>query len=52
MAAGAVGLAVQGNDVGVVDEAVDGGGGDYVVAEGFAQRENARFEVTTTEPVS
>src|SRR5664279_4561878 len=36
VAAGAVGLAVQGNDVGVVDEAVDGGGGDDVVAEGFA----------------
>jgi len=36
VAAGAVGVAVEGDDVGVVDEAVDGGGGDDVVAEGFA----------------
>ena len=35
MRAGSVGVAVQGNDVGVVDEAVDGGGGDDVVAEGL-----------------
>lgn len=36
MRAGAVGVTVQGDDVGVVDEAVDGGGGHDVVAEGLA----------------
>ena len=51
--AGAVGVTVQGDDVGVVDEAVDGGDGDDVVAEGFApERENARLDVTITEPLS
>ena len=52
MRAGAVGVAVQGDDVGVVDEAVDGRGGHDVVAEGLPQRENARLDVTITDPVS
>lgn len=34
--AGSVGVAVQGDDVGVVDEPVDGRGGDDVVAEGLS----------------
>jgi hypothetical protein len=34
--AGSVGVSVQGDDVGVVDEAVDGRGGDNVVAEGLS----------------
>ena len=34
MCSGAVGVAVQGDDVGVVDEAVDGGGCDDVGARG------------------
>src|SRR5450756_2774922 len=34
--AGAVGVAVQGDDVGVMDEAVDGRRGHDVVAEGLA----------------
>src|SRR5665811_935674 len=33
---GAVGVAVQGDDVGVVDEAVDGRGRDDVIAEGLS----------------
>lgn len=33
--AGAVGLAGQGEDFGVVDEAVDHGGGDDFIAEHF-----------------
>ena len=38
VAAGAVGVAVEPDDVGVVDEAVDGRGGDDVVAEDLTQR--------------
>jgi hypothetical protein len=34
--AGSAGVSVQGDDVGVVDEAVDGRGGGDVVAEGFS----------------
>ncbi|GAA4264301.1 hypothetical protein GCM10022255_116670 [Dactylosporangium darangshiense] len=34
--AGAVGVAGEGEDFGVVDESVDHGGGDDVVGEGFA----------------
>ena len=34
--AGAVGIAGQGQDLGVVDESVDHGGGDYVVGEGLS----------------
>jgi hypothetical protein len=34
--AGAVGVAVEGEDFGVVDESVDHGCGDDVVGEGFA----------------
>ena len=47
MRAGAVGVAVQGDDVGVVDEAVDGRGGYDVVAEGLApvgEREVGRHD--------
>ena len=36
VAAGSVGLAVQGNDLGVVDETVDRGGCDDIISEGFA----------------
>jgi hypothetical protein len=50
MCSGAVGVSFQGDDVGVVDEAVDGGCGYDVVAVGFAPREKARLDVTTTEP--
>ena len=32
---GAVGVTVKGDDVGVVHQAVDGGAGDDVIAEGF-----------------
>ena len=34
--AGAVGVAGEGEDLGVVDEPVDHGGGDHVVAEDLA----------------
>jgi hypothetical protein len=37
---------------GVVDEAVDEGGGDHGVAEDFAQASKPRFEVTMIEPRS
>ena len=52
--AGAVGLAIQGDDLGVVDESVDGGCGEATTSSPRVspQRENARFEVTTTDPVS
>lgn len=52
MVAGAVTVAVEGGDVGVVDEPVDGGGGDDVVAEGLAPGAEARWLVRTIEPVS
>ena len=49
--AGAVGLPGQGQDFGVVDEAVDHGGGDDLVAEDLTPA-NGRFEVTMIEPCS
>ena len=36
MGFGSVGIPVEGDDVGVVDQPVDGGGCDDVVTEGFA----------------
>lgn len=36
MVSGAVGITFDGDDLGVVDESVDGGCGDDFVAEGFA----------------
>jgi hypothetical protein len=43
-----VALAVTGDDVGVVDESVDEGGGDHLVAEDLA----LRLLVTMIEPRS
>jgi hypothetical protein len=41
-----VAVSFQGDDVGVVDEAVDHCGGDGVVAEDLAQRPNGLLDVT------
>jgi hypothetical protein len=45
----AVAVALEGEDLGVVDEPVDHRGGDDLVAEGLAQAENGLFEVTISE---
>jgi len=52
VAAGSVGVAVEGDDVGVVDEPVDGGAATMSSPRVSPQREKVRFEVTMTEPVS
>jgi hypothetical protein len=44
-----VGVSFEGDDFGVVDEAVDHGGGHYWVAEDFSQRPKGLLEVTMTE---
>jgi hypothetical protein len=45
----AVGVALEGDDVGVVGEAVDHGRGDDIVAEHRTQRPNGLLEVTISE---
>jgi hypothetical protein len=45
--AGAVRAAVQRDDVGVVDEAVDGRGGHDVVAEGFSSQNRGSHMLLT-----
>jgi hypothetical protein len=44
--------AFEGEDVGVVDDAVDHRGGDGLVAEDPPQPENGRFEVRISEACS
>jgi hypothetical protein len=47
-----VGVAIEGDDVGVVDESVDDGGGDDLAGVDVAQRLKAQFEVTMVAAVS
>ena len=50
--AGAVGVAGEGEDFGVVDEAVDHRGGEVSSPKTSPQRPKGRLEVTMTEPCS
>ena len=50
--AGAVGVAGEGEDLGVVNEAVDHGCGDDVVGRGLPPAPKGRLDVTMTEPCS
>jgi hypothetical protein len=47
-----VGVEVQRDDVGVVDETVDGRRGHNVVAEGLCPAGECELDVTITDPVS